>query len=100
MNLICHECERSIPADRATSDPAGRWIGFCSMCGAVSIDYGGKIAAQAARIARHALIEVAMCHSAPEYLPLLFRMPGVELPIVPRVALPRIEGAARRQARR
>jgi hypothetical protein len=35
-----------------------------------------------------------------EYIPPLFRMDGVELPIVPRIALPRIEGAARPQGRR
>ena len=35
-----------------------------------------------------------------DFVPPLFAMGGVELPIVPRVALPRIEGAARREARR
>lgn len=35
-----------------------------------------------------------------DYAPPMFAMPGVELPIVPRIALPRIEGAARRFDRR
>ena len=35
-----------------------------------------------------------------EYAPPLFLMPWVELPIVPRIAGPRIEGAPRREARR
>jgi hypothetical protein len=35
-----------------------------------------------------------------DFVPPFFTMPGVELPIVPRVALPPIEGPARREARR
>jgi hypothetical protein len=34
------------------------------------------------------------------FSPPLFMMPGVELPIVPRIAMPRIEGVARRFGRR
>ena len=34
------------------------------------------------------------------FVPPLFAMPGVELPIVPRIAWPRIEGAARQSGRR
>lgn len=35
-----------------------------------------------------------------DYVPPFFAMAGVELPVVPRVAPPQIEGAARREARR
>ena len=35
-----------------------------------------------------------------DYVPPLFAMGGMELPVVPRVAPPRIDGAARREARR
>jgi hypothetical protein len=33
-----------------------------------------------------------------EFIPPLFRMPGVELPIVPRIGLPRIDEAPRKRA--
>jgi hypothetical protein len=105
MNLSCHECDKSIPADCATSDPAGRWIGVCP-CGAVSIDYGGKVAAQVVQMVSRACF-AANCWQMhknvgrEEYFGApLFAMPGVELPIVPRVAFPRIEGASRKDARR
>ena len=35
-----------------------------------------------------------------DFVPPLFAMGGVELPIVPRVALPQSDGPARREARR
>jgi hypothetical protein len=67
-------------------------------------DREGAIAMQCNTIVGEAMREAFrwQCHQSrgSDYSGPLFAMPGVELPIVPRVALPRVEGAARRQARR
>jgi hypothetical protein len=65
-------------------------------------DIEGRIAAQvnalASECGRQAFVWLMYQHQGREYVPPLFR--NSELPIVPRLAMPRIEGAARREARR
>lgn len=68
-------------------------------------DLEGRIAMQTNAIVGKACMLASMWQFCKDkgmasFVPPLFRMPGVELPVVPKIALPRIEGAARRDGRR
>lgn len=65
-------------------------------------DIEGRIAAQInaleSECGRQVFVWQMHQHRGAEYVPPLFR--GQECPVVPRIAMPRIEGAARKDARR
>lgn len=67
-------------------------------------DLDGAIAVQVNAIVGAAMFETTKWwlrqHIGIEYVPPLFRLPGVEFPVVPRIAPPSIEGAGRRSMRR